>query len=67
MDKSFTKILEKTVLTIGRYGRVDFLSFFLRSMLEMGNDLFLNKLQETEKCVKFVAEDFSRHAFKWLS
>jgi hypothetical protein len=40
MDKSFTKFLDKTVLAVGRYGRVDFLSFFLRSMVEMGNDLF---------------------------
>jgi hypothetical protein len=58
MDKSFTKILEKTVLAVGRNGRIDFLAFFLRFMLEMGNDLFLNKLQETGKGMKFVAEDF---------
>lgn len=67
MDKSFTRILDKTVLTVGRNGRIDFLSFFPRSMLEMGNDLFLNKIQETGKGMKVVAEDFSRHAFKWLS
>jgi hypothetical protein len=58
MDKSFTKILEKTVLAIGRYGRVDFLSFFLRSMLEIWETTFFK--QETEKGMKFVTEE---HAF----
>ena len=57
MDKSFTKILDKTVLAIGRYGRVDFLSFFLDPWWRWETIFFK---QETEKGVKFVAEE---HAF----